>query len=73
MPALAELVADDHPLDLGCSLPDPIDAELAPEAFDGLLAHIAPSAVDLHRRVGDPAGGLGAHELDGRREPCRPA
>src|SRR4030095_14234580 len=66
--ALAELVADDHPLDLGGALPDSVDTELAPQAFDRLLAHVATAPVDLDGGVGHPAGRLRTHELDGRRE-----
>src|SRR3990172_9029712 len=66
--ALAELVADHRALDLGGPLPDAVDAELAPDALDGLLAHVAASAEDLHGLVGHPARGLRAHELDRARE-----
>src|SRR6266498_124348 len=66
--ALAELVADDHPLDLGGALPDAVDPELAPQAFDGVLAHVAAAPVDLEGGVGHAARRLRTHELDGRRE-----
>src|SRR5215216_7192659 len=66
--ALAELVADDRPLDLGGPLPDAVDPELSPHTFDRMLAHVAAAPVDLDRGVGHPAGRLRTHELDGRRE-----
>ncbi len=56
--ALRHLVGDDHPLDLGGALPDPIDAQLAVEPFGDVLPHESAPAEDLHGAVGDAVGGL---------------
>src|SRR6185295_13516286 len=65
-PALVDLVRDHEPLDLGRALPDPVDAQLAPQPLHRLLAHVAAAAEDLHAAVDDAVGRLGAAELDHR-------
>src|SRR5918996_2350569 len=63
-PPLAELVADDRPLDLGRALPDAIHAELPVEAFHRVLAHVPASSVDLDGAVDDAPRRLRGVKLD---------
>ena len=63
----AELVADDDPLDLGCSLPDPVDPEFAEEPLGHVFPHVAAAAENLDRPVGHPVGHLGCGQLGHRR------
>jgi hypothetical protein len=68
VPALAQLVADHHALDLARALPDPVDAKLAVEPLHRLLPHVAAPAVDLHGAVDDASGRLAAQQLHGSSE-----
>src|SRR5919109_4180718 len=49
--SLRQLVQQDGPLDLAGPLPDPVDADLAPQAFHRVLPHVPAPAVDLHGTV----------------------
>src|SRR3954453_20577796 len=60
---LDQLVGDDLALDLARALPDPVDADLAPEPLRDVLAHVPPAAEDLHGAVGDAPGRLAREEL----------
>src|SRR5262245_9540046 len=61
--AFGEFVGDDEALDLGGAFPDAVDAEFAVEAFDGVGAVVAASAVDLQASVDDAAGCFGGGEF----------
>src|SRR5579863_10357508 len=65
--ALAQLAADDRALDFGRAFPDSIDAHLAVQPFDGVLAHIAAAAENLNRLVEHPAGHFGGLQLQRAR------
>src|SRR5215204_213499 len=61
--ALQKAAGEDEALDLARPLPDPVDADLAPEARDRVLGHVATAAEDLEGAVDDAPGRLGGEEL----------
>src|SRR4051812_1303761 len=61
--ALQEAAGEDEALDLARPLPDPVYANLAPEARDRVLGHVATAAEDLEGAVDDAPRGLGGEEL----------
>ena len=63
--ALDELVGEHDALDLRRPLPDAVDAQVAVQPLDGVLAHVAAAAEDLHGPVDDAAGHLRGVELHG--------
>src|SRR5690606_17484178 len=59
--------ADHDALDLARALVDPRDADVAEVALDGEVLGVAVAAVDLHRAIAHPPGGLAGEELGHRR------
>src|SRR5579862_4132422 len=64
--ALGQLTGDEHALDLAGAFPDPLDAQLAVEAFGHVLAHVSAATEDLDGPVGDAARHLRTVELGHR-------
>src|SRR4051794_6929530 len=62
--SLRKLAANDRSLDFGRAFPDAVDTHIAAEPFDGVLAHIAAPAENLHRLIEHAAGHFGGVELD---------
>src|SRR3954447_12168294 len=60
---LEELLADDHPLDLGGALPDEQQRRVAVEALDLVLLRVAVAAVDAQRLLDAEVAALGGEEL----------
>src|SRR5690242_12400191 len=54
---------NDEALDLGGAFEDRVDLRVAVPALDGVLAHVAVSAEDLDRLLGDLDRGLARLEL----------
>src|SRR5690242_281203 len=67
-PAADQCPGDDGSLDLGRSLVDPHDPQVAHVPFQGQARAVAVAAVDLQRLVGDAAGNFGGEQL---RHRCR--
>src|SRR6185295_19055970 len=65
-PPLLDLPGDHHALDLAGAFPDAVDADVAVQPLDRVLAHVAAAAQDLHRLVDHAAGHLGGIELQRR-------
>ena len=63
---LVGLVRDDQALDLGRALPDPVDAQFAPQPLDGVVADVAAATEDLDGPVDHPVRRLGGGQLHGR-------
>src|SRR6266498_1985973 len=64
-----QLPGDDRALDLGGALVDARRAHVAVEVLEQVPADQRAGAVDLHRRVHDPLGGLGGVQLGHGGEP----
>src|SRR5258705_139239 len=62
-----ERPGDDQPLDLGGSLPDPVDAQLAEEPLRRVLAHLAAAGSRLAKPIGAAKPRLGREEIPDRR------
>src|SRR5262245_16167472 len=62
-PSGGDLLGDDLPHDLGGAAADREEPHVAKEALDGVLAHVAVAAVELHAVIGDSLRHLGGEEL----------